>query len=153
MLQPVTPLKIFLGLIKGAGRKKLRLRAGRFDLALIDNNDLIGVRNGGQPVGNDQQRLAPHQPSQCRLDDRLVFRVCIGRCLVENDDRRVLQHGTGNGDALPLTAGQVTAGCTAYGLIQKAIEQDGLPWIHVSDLQAWGNPLVKMLGRISCAFV
>ena len=29
---------------------------------------------------------------------------------------------------------------------QKAIEQDGLPWIHVSDLQAWGNPLVKMLG-------
>ncbi|WP_368261320.1 redoxin family protein [Butyricimonas sp. RTP31023st2_F12_RTP31023_210422] len=28
----------------------------------------------------------------------------------------------------------------------KAIEQDGLPWIHVSDLQAWGNPLVKMLG-------
>ena len=84
---------------------------------MIDNNDLIGVRNGGQPVGNDQQRLAPHQPSQCRLDDRLVFRVCIGRCLVENDDRRVLQHGTGNGDALPLTAGQVTAGCTAYGLI------------------------------------
>ena len=68
-------------------------------------------------MGNDQQRLAPHQPSQCRLDDRLVFRVCIGRCLVENDDGRVLQHGTGNGDALPLTAGQVTAGCTAYGLI------------------------------------
>ena len=28
----------------------------------------------------------------------------------------------------------------------KAIEQDGLPWIHVSDLQAWENPLVKALG-------
>ncbi len=29
---------------------------------------------------------------------------------------------------------------------QKAIEQDILPWIHVSDLRAWEGPLVKALG-------
>ena len=75
--------------IKGAGRKKLRLRAGRFDLALIDNNDLIGVRNGGQPVGDDQQRLAPHQPSQCRLDDRLVFRDVYKRQLPKRSVRGI----------------------------------------------------------------
>ena len=79
--------------------------------------DLIGIGDGRQPVGDDQQRLAPHQPCQCRLDDRLILRVGVRCRLIQNDDGRVLQHGTGNGDALPLTAGQVTAGCTAYGLI------------------------------------
>ena len=68
-------------------------------------------------MGNDQQRLAPHQPSQCRLDDRLIFRVSVGSSLVQNDDGCVLQHGPGNGDALPLTAGEVTAGSTADRLI------------------------------------
>ena len=105
------------GLIKRAGSKQLRLCAGGFDPALIDNNDLIGIGDGRQPVGDDQQRLAPHQPCQCRLDDRLVFRVSVGSSLIENDDRCILQHGAGNGDALPLTAGQVTAGCTADRLI------------------------------------
>lgn len=28
----------------------------------------------------------------------------------------------------------------------KAIEQDDLPWIHLSDLQGWESPLVKMFG-------
>ena len=97
--------------------KQLLMGAPLDDAAILHHQDLIGVLDGGQPVGDDQQRLAPHQPCQCRLDDRLVFRVCIGRCLVENDDRRVLQHGTGNGDTLPLTAGEVAAGSTADRLI------------------------------------
>ena len=114
------------GLIKGAGRKKLRLCAGGFDLAVIHDNDLVGVRDGRQAVGDDQQRLALHQPCQRRLDDRLVFRVGVGGSLVQDDDGRVLQHGPGNGDALPFAAGQVSAGCTAYGLIAVLQPHDKL---------------------------
>ena len=35
--------------------------AGLNDAPLVDNQDLIGVTNGIQPVGNDQQGLAPAQ--------------------------------------------------------------------------------------------
>ncbi len=72
--------------------------------------------SGHQPVGDDQQRLAPHQPCQCRLDDRLIFRVSV-EVASSKMTMGASFHGTGNGDTLPLTAGQVTAGCTAYGLI------------------------------------
>ena len=37
--------------------------------------------------------------------------------VVKDVYKRQLQHGTGNGDALPFAAGEVSAGGTAYGLI------------------------------------
>lgn len=29
---------------------------------------------------------------------------------------------------------------------EKAIQQDGLPWVHISDLKAWDTPLTKQFG-------
>ena len=44
-------------LIKRAGRQKLCLCSGGFDLAVIHDNDLIGIGDGRQAVGDDQRRL------------------------------------------------------------------------------------------------
>ena len=47
-------------------------------------------------------------------------KLCIkerGCGFVQNDDRRVLHNRPGDGNALPFAAGEVSAGCTAYGLI------------------------------------
>ena len=40
-------------------RHKFVVVAGLNDAPLVDNQDLIGVTNGIEPVGNDQQGLAP----------------------------------------------------------------------------------------------
>ena len=54
-------------------------------------------------------RLARHQLAHCMLDHGLVFRVDVGGGLVQHHDGSVLQHGPGDGDALPLAAGEMGA--------------------------------------------
>ena len=57
--------------------------------------------------GDHDHRLALHQFRHGALDDGLVLGVDVGGGLIEDDDGRVLQHGAGDGNALPLTAGEV----------------------------------------------
>ena len=77
-------------------------------------------------MGNDQQRLALYKLGKGCLNDRLVLGVGIGGRFVQNHDGCVLQHGAGNGDALPLAAGQVSAGCAAHRLIAVLQPHDEL---------------------------
>ena len=51
----------------------------------------------------------------------LVFRVHVGRGLVQNDDGGVLHHGTGDGDALFFTAREMTAAAACHRV--KAVFQ------------------------------
>ena len=76
------------------------------DLPVIHDQDLVRVFNGLEPVGNHDHGLV-----LCQGFDRLhelifIFRVNIGRCLIQEDHRRILHHGPGNGDALPFAAGK-----------------------------------------------
>ena len=87
------------------------------DLTMIDHNNLVGMAHGFQPVSNHDDRLIVGQFRNGLHQLLFIFGVNIGSGLVQNDDWRVLQHGPGNGDALPFAAGEVSAGCAAYGLI------------------------------------
>ena len=84
------------------------------DLSIGYDEDLIRVPDGVQPVGDDQQGLALHQFRDGLLDVALVVRVHAGGCLVQNDDGCVLQDAAGNGDPLPLAAGEALAPFTDH---------------------------------------
>jgi hypothetical protein len=57
-------------------------------------------------VGNDQRGPSGHEIVQGALDLDLGLRVQGGSGLVQDQDRGVLQKGTGNGDPLPFPAGK-----------------------------------------------
>ena len=80
------------------------------DLTVIDNEYFVGVAHSFQPVSDHDDRLIVGQFRNGLHQLLFIFGVNIGRGLVQNDDGCVLHNGPGNGDALPLAAGER---CTA----------------------------------------
>ena len=91
------------------GEQRL-MRAAILDIAVVHDVDPFRVCDGGETVGNDDQRLTRGQLRHRALDHRLVFRVGVGSGLVQDHDGRGLEHRPGDGNALALAAGQVPAG-------------------------------------------
>ena len=60
------------------------------DAAILDDQDLVCVPDGVEPVGDDQQGLAPAQFTDGLLDVLFIVRVHAGCGLVQDDDRGVL---------------------------------------------------------------
>jgi hypothetical protein len=88
-------------------RQQFAVAAALYDPAAIDDADLVGLCDRRQTVGDHDGRTACVK----RLLDRLLgFRIESRGRLVEQDDRRVLEEGAGDGDALALSAG---AACRA----------------------------------------
>jgi hypothetical protein len=56
-------------------------------------------------MGDDDRRLADHQPLQRLLDQQLGLRIDGGRGLVKDQDGRILENRAGNRNALLLSAG------------------------------------------------
>ena len=67
------------------------LGSGGFDQPLVDQDNLIGGGNGGQTVGDNQQRAAFDQFRDAVLDQRFILRIGISGGFVLDDDRRVFQ--------------------------------------------------------------
>ena len=61
------------------------------DLAVIDDQYLIGVFDGLEPVRDHDDGLAAGQRFNGPLQPILVLRIDVGGGLVENDDGRILQ--------------------------------------------------------------
>ena len=74
------------------------------DAAVLQNDDQVGVADGREAVGDDQGSTPTHQARECVLDEPLAFRVEGGSGFVEDEQGRILEHGPGDGDALPLSA-------------------------------------------------
>jgi len=72
--------------------------------APVEHHDAIGVLDGGQAMGDDEGGAALAQGVERLLD--LAFRLGVKRRgrFVQNQDRRILQQGAGDGDALALAA-------------------------------------------------
>ena len=108
------------GAIGAAAGEELLVRA-RFDrAALLDDVDAVGADDRLQAVGDDHRRAAHPQRVERRLHFALALRIERRGRLVEQQDRRVLQHRAGDGDALALAAGQLRplladAGVVAVG--------------------------------------
>ena len=79
------------------------------DAAVVDDDDVVGIADRAQAVGDDDGRAAFHEAVQGSLDDLFAFRIESRRRFIEDEDARVLEDGPGNGDALALAAGQGAA--------------------------------------------
>lgn len=76
------------------------------DPSVIYNQYLVGMLDGCQSVGNDDDGLSICQRGNCLLYKVLVFRVNTGSGFIQYYDRRILQNSPGNGYSLLFAAGQ-----------------------------------------------
>src|SRR5580704_10838000 len=90
--------------VMSAQAQQLLVRALLDDAARIEHDQTVHPRNGGQPVRHRNHSLTCHQRLQARLDGGLDLAVERGGCLVEHEDRRILEDDARNGDALALAA-------------------------------------------------
>ncbi len=96
------------------------------DVAGVDNEDLVGVLDGAEAVGNDEAGLALHQAPDGLLYLALGVGVHVAGCFVEDQHVGVVEHGAGNGEELFLALGDVAAvliddGVVALGKAQHVV--------------------------------
>ncbi len=91
---------------KAAAALQLVERAGLDDAAILKHQDAGGAAHGGEPVRDDEGGAALHHFVERSGDPRLGHRIERAGCLVEDQDRRVLEQGPRDSEALTLAAGQ-----------------------------------------------
>ena len=74
------------------------------DLPFIQNQNAIGALNGAEPVRHDERGAVDHQALQRLLHQPFGLRIQSRGGLVEQENSRILQNGSRNGDTLALTA-------------------------------------------------
>src|SRR2546426_10251261 len=87
------------------------------DAPALDDQDLVGAPDRGQPVGDDEGGPAAHQKREAFLNQRLGFRVEARSGLVEDQDSGVCQNSAGAGDSLALGAGKLYVAVSNDGVI------------------------------------
>ena len=70
------------------------------DFSIFHNENLVGLLDGGQAVGNRDDRLAARKLRNSLLDEVLVFGVDARGCLVEDDNGCVFENRPRDGRAL-----------------------------------------------------
>ena len=75
------------------------------DAAVFHGDDDVGVADGGKAMGDDEGGAVGHEPGEGAADGHLVDGIEMAGGLVENEDRGVLEEGSGDGDTLALAAG------------------------------------------------
>ena len=74
------------------------------NLPVLQDNNLIGIFDGGQTMCDDQQRFPFCQSSDGLLDFFFVLLIGERGCLVQNHDGGIFQNHAGNRNALFFTA-------------------------------------------------
>ena len=72
------------------------------DFPLAEDEDGVGVADGGKAVGDDETGAAFHETFECFIDKPLAFGAKGGGGFVEQEDAGIGQNGAGDGDALAL---------------------------------------------------
>ena len=86
------------------------------DAAVVHDDEAIHGGNRRQAMSDGDHRLAFHESVEIFLDGRFDFRIERAGCLIEHQDRRILEQHAGDGDALALAAGEFHAALADMGL-------------------------------------
>ena len=84
---------------------------------------MVGVANGGEGMGDDHGGAALHELAQGFQDDPLAGGVQVAGGLVQQQIIRVVHDRPGDGDKLPLSAGEVCAARCHMGV--EPVRQQG----------------------------
>ena len=112
----------------GAGgypERRFIVRSDFGDLALIHDNNTVGIANCGKTVCHNKGRTSFHQRLQRLLNVSFAFRIQSARCFVKKQNLGVLKERTSNGNTLTLSAAQTVAGIA--DLRVQAVGQRGKP--------------------------
>src|SRR6185437_17018610 len=102
--------------IAAARREELVLRPALHDAPFLEHQDLVGARDGGQPV-RDHERGAPAaEAAQAIANERFALAVEARRRFVENQDARVGQNRARDRDALALAAREADPALAYHGI-------------------------------------
>src|SRR4051794_30095990 len=85
-----------------AGGHELIMRAALNNVAVFEDEDLIGAPNGAEAMGNDEARAAGEELGQRPLNTQLGQRIDAAGGFVEDQNPRIGQHGPREADELPL---------------------------------------------------
>ena len=85
------------------------------DPTLGEDEDTVGVADGGEAVGDDEGGATLHEALEGFVDEALGLAVEGGGGFVEEEDFRICEDGAGNGDALALAARELGAARTYEG--------------------------------------
>ena len=106
--------------VQAVAREQAPVVALLDDAAVIDHEQAVHRGDRRQAVRDRHHRLAFHQPIEALLDRRLDFGVERAGRLVEQQDRRVLQHHARDRDALPLSARELHAALADVRVVRRA---------------------------------
>ncbi len=81
--------------------------ANAYGPAIVEHNDLVGVLDGADSLGNNHHGLVPLFPKQRPAQGPLGFEIQGGKAVVKNIELGILYNGPGNGQPLPLAPGKV----------------------------------------------
>src|SRR5438067_8553178 len=116
--------------VAAAGANQLVVRAVLDDSATLDGDNAIGAANGRKSVSNEKHGSALADPPHVVLDDAFALVIERARCLIEDQNSRIHDQGTGDGNPLPLPAGQAAAALAddraiAFGQLQDELVRAG----------------------------
>src|SRR5215470_2993052 len=103
--------------VSTVAREKLGVRSAFDDAPVLENENLVCSHDRGQPVCDRKRRAIGRDLLEFGLDQLLGLRVERRSRLVEDQDARVLQDRTRDGDSLLLATGQLQAALTNRRLI------------------------------------
>ena len=91
---------------------------------LFNRDDDVAVLQRANPVGDDECRPALSEPFHCFQQRSLSLHIDRTSRLVEDENRRVLQECSSNGNALALTAGKTHPAFTNKGVVNSCALAD-----------------------------
>jgi hypothetical protein len=113
--------------VQPAGGEQLLVGAALHDLAVVEHQDLVGVRDRREPVRDDDRGAPPEGRVECGLHERLVLGVEVTGRLVEDHDRRALEQHAGDRDPLLLSAREAIAALADDRVV--SLGEPSLLWI------------------------
>ena len=109
-------------------------------LTTLEDEDAVGVADGGEAVGDDDGGAANGDLFERALDEGFGLVVDRGGGFVEDEDGRVFEDGARNGDALTLSAGELLSALADDGVV--ALRQGHDEVVRFGDLGGFDDLLV-----------
>src|SRR5665213_1318359 len=87
------------------------------DAACLDDQDLVRSANRRQTMGDDKRCAVLHEIAEAALDESLGLGIEGAGGLVEDEDAGVGENGARDGNALPLSSGELDAALADNGVV------------------------------------
>ena len=94
------------------------------DVTVVEDDDLVGITDGGEAVGDDEGGAPLHDGVHALLHQLLSAGVDRGGRLVKDEDGGIGDSGTGDGKELALSLAEVATIATEHGVVAASETAD-----------------------------